>query len=118
MISSSGPVRELISNGTNFVTNFLHAKQGAISISINHPMPESWAEVESIVQVLGPDEHIRVQQVGHQNATPRLLLSSLNVLIFLNPSSRNASVKDERPSRVLLTTARANRLLTLAPRVK
>ena len=84
----------------------------------HQPIPEGRAEVETVVQVVGGNEDICVQKVGHQYPTPRLRPSSLNVDIFLRPSIRNVSVNEVRPSRVLTTIARAKRLLTRAPSVR
>ena len=49
---------------------------------------------------------------------PRWSASWLNVVIFRNPSRRKDSVNEVRPSRVLVTTARAKRWLTRAPSVR
>ena len=84
----------------------------------DQPVPERRTEVEPVVQVLALDEDVRVEQIGHQKPIPRLCPNSWNVAIFLKPSSRNASVNEVRPSRVLTTSARAKRLLTRAPRVR
>ena len=51
----------------------------------------------------------------HQTSTPSRRPSSRNVAIFLKPSSRNASVNEDRPSTVATITALANRGLTRAP---
>ena len=79
------------------------------------PIPERWTEIESVVQVLGADQHVDVEQIRHQTSTPSRRPSSRNVAIFLKPSIRNASVKEDRPSRVATITALANRGLTRAP---
>ena len=93
--------------------------EDALGLVAGHqPVPEGRAEVETVVQVIGGDENICIQKVGHQYPTPRLRLSSLNVAMFLRPSIRNVSVNAVRPSRVLTTIARAKRLLTRAPSVR
>ena len=61
------------------------------------------------------NEDIRVEDVRHQTPSPKRLPSSRSVATLENPRSRNASVKDDRPSNVLTIIADANRLLTRAP---
>jgi len=70
------------------------------------------------MQILRTDEHVGVEEISHQTPTPRLCPTSRNVAIFLNPRSRNASVKEDLPCSVLATSARAKRLLARAPSVR
>ena len=71
----------------------------------------------AVVQVLGLDEDVGIQQIAHA-ATPRLRPSSLKVSSLENPRRRNASLWSVCPSSVLMTSARAKRLLTRAACVK
>ena len=114
----SGPCREVVFQRLYFVAHLLDAEHVAGVVLSDQPLPKSRAEVQSVVQVLRLDENVGVQQVSHQNPTPRFSASSRNVAILRKPSSRNASVNDERPSRALETSARVKRLLARAPSVR
>jgi hypothetical protein len=70
------------------------------------------------MQILRTDEHVGVEEISHQTPTPRLCPTSQNVAIFLNPRSRNASVKEQVPSSVLATRERAKGLVARAPSVR
>jgi hypothetical protein len=60
-----------------------------------------------------PDTHAGIGY--HHKTTPRLRPNSLKVDILRKLSSRRASLKDDRPSMVLITRARAKRLPARAP---
>jgi len=112
------PLGQLVCNGLYLVSHLLDAEEYPGRIPGNEPFPEGRTEIEPVVKVLRGDEDVCVQQIGHQYSTPRLRPSSLKVAIFLRPSMRKVSVYPVRPSSVLATTARAKRLLTLAPSVR
>ena len=112
------PVGQFVSDALHFVADLLHAVDRSVRVLLDEPTPERGTEVESVMEVLRADEDIGVQQVGHQTLIPRLALITRKVCIFFTPRSRNASVNDERPSHVLMTSARANRLLTRADCVR
>ena len=112
------PLGQLVPNRAHLVSHLLDAEDLFRSVSSDEPIPEGRAEVETIMEVLGGDENVRVEEVGHQYSTPRLRPNSLKVFIFFKPSIRNVSVNAVRPSSVLTTSARAKRLLTRAPSVR
>jgi hypothetical protein len=86
-----GPRGELIAAGLDLIADLLDTEDPACLVVRDEPIPESRTEVEAIVQVLGLDENIGVEQVRHQIVTPRLRPSSRKVWIFEKPSIRKAS---------------------------
>src|ERR1035441_2537421 len=97
-------------NPSTWSAHLLYAEHPAARVVGDDPIPERRTEVETVMQILRADEHIGVEEISHHMPIPRLFATSRNVAIFLNPRSRNASVKDDLPSNVLTTNARANRL--------
>lgn len=64
------PLSQFIGSGSDFIGDFVDAANAAVCMAIDQPLPKRRAEVESVVQVLGLNEDVRVQQVGH-GVTPR-----------------------------------------------
>ena len=116
--AQSGPGGEIVSKSENFVADFLDTEDAARSVLFDEPVPEAGTEIEAIVEISGCDENVGVEKVGHQKLIPRVRDSARKVDIFLNPSKRKASEKEDLPSNVLETTARENRFPTRAPSVK
>jgi hypothetical protein len=88
----SSPSRQIISTRFDLISHFLCAKNQLLGVGINESVPESRAEVQAVVQVLGLDEDVGIQEVTHVPTTPRLRPNSLNVESLENPSIRKASV--------------------------
>src|SRR5579862_213956 len=105
------PRGEFVGAAKQLVADSLDAEHRPGAVGLVEPIPEAGAEVEAVVQVLRLDEHIGVEEIGHQS-TPRRVASSWKVESFLKPSIWKASRWSVCPSRVLAMTARANRLLT------
>ena len=112
------PLGQSIVSGLNFVRNALDTEDAALLIVLDKPIPKRRAEIEPVVQTAGSHEDIGVQQVGCHNTTPRLRPNWSKVDILRKLRSRSASVKEERPSMVLMTRARAKRLPTRTPSVR
>ena len=85
------PRRQGVCARRDLVAASLDAVDIAASVLGDQPVPESGAEIEAVVEVLGLDEHVCVQQVGHQTATPTLRPSSWKVESLEKPSIRSAS---------------------------
>ena len=109
---SLSPGGQLIGAGFQLIAHLPNASDPAIAMRLNQPVPERWAEVEAVLQVLGLDEDVGIQQVSHQVGKPSVRPSSLNVPGLLMPSMRNASRYNVRPSSVLATSVCAKRRLT------
>ncbi len=69
------PVGQFIGAGGDFVGYLVDAEHTTRGIIVDQPVPESGAEVQTVVQVLRLDENIGIEQVGHS----------------MTPSSRAAS---------------------------
>ncbi len=113
-----GPRRKFIAASLDFIADFFGAQNQTRRVRRDEPLPERRTEIQTVVQVLGLNEHVGVQQVGHGTPTPKLRPSSLKVACFEKPSIRKASLKRVWPSSVLVTSAAAKRLLTRAACVK
>src|SRR5271165_2911573 len=88
--SLAGPGREVVVDGVELDGDLVDAEDRSRLVGVIDPVPEGGAEVEAVVAVLGLDEDVRVQQVGHQPA-PSRLASSSKVDSFLSPSIWKAS---------------------------
>ena len=61
----SGPLRQLVVSGLQFVRYLLDASDLARAVLLNQPVPESGTEIEAIVQILGLDEDVSVEKNTH-----------------------------------------------------
>lgn len=118
ILNSGSPIREIILSCCKLIPHLFNAENFPTAVFLKDPFPESGAEIESVMQVLGTDENICIKKIWHQVRIPRVSPSSWKVDIFLIPSRRDISLNEECPSRVALTTARANLLPTLAVAVR
>jgi hypothetical protein len=69
------PICKLVGVVTQLRADLLNAEDGAIRIRLDQLIPEGRNDVESVVLVLGLNEHISVKQVRHYS-TPSLSASS------------------------------------------
>jgi len=109
-----GPFTESILYAFKFIFNSFNTEDYACLVRREEPIPKTRAKIQSIVQVLGLNEHVGVKKVRNQIGTPRLLPSSWKVLSLEKPRSRKASLWRVRPSRVLMTNAWAKSFPVLA----
>lgn len=85
------PFGQTVITGLEFGAHPFDAGYGTGRAGSGDPVPERGAEVEPVVQILGLDEDVRVEQLpGH--TTLNSLARPSKVAAFLNPSIRNASV--------------------------
>jgi len=89
--SCCGPLRQLVVSGLQFVPDLLDARDLARAVLLYQPIPESGAEVEAIVQVLGLDEDVRIDEIISHPITPASRPRLLKVSVFWTPTIRNAS---------------------------
>ena len=59
------PFGEFIVPGFELVLDFFDAEHSAPHVGLDEPVPEAGTEVETVVQVLGTDEDIGVEEIGH-----------------------------------------------------
>jgi hypothetical protein len=91
-----------------FRLDLLDAEDDSLGIAGRESIPECGAKIESIVQILGLQKDVGVEQVGHQPPNARVRPSSWKVSVLEMPSMRSASRYRVRPSSVLSTSARVN----------
>ena len=60
-------------------------------MAFDQPVPEGWAEIETVMQIAGLNEDVRVEQISGQSTTPTSRPIWLNVAVFETPNMRNAS---------------------------
>jgi hypothetical protein len=70
------PRGELVGASLELVAYFLDTEDLTGCVVHDKPIPEGRTEVETIMQVLGLDEDIRVKELRHKPMTPKLLPSS------------------------------------------
>lgn len=110
----SGPVRQFVLTGFDFIGDLVDAEHRARIAPVQQPVPKRRAEIKAVVQVLGGYEDVSIQQIAHC-VTPSSRAASKNVAVLRMPSMRKASGNEVKPSKVLATRARAKRLLVRAP---
>ena len=76
MPGNSGRADEFVGEGLDFIPYLLDAEYHAGAILCDEPIPKRRAEVEAVMQILGGNEYVGVQQVRHQKPTPRFCASS------------------------------------------
>ena len=55
------PFRQFVITGTQFVGDFVDTCDLVCIVLLNQPVPEDGTEIETIVQVLGLDEYVRIE---------------------------------------------------------
>jgi hypothetical protein len=63
--SLAGPGGEVVVDGVELDGDLVDAEDGFRLVGMIDPVPERGAEVEAVVAVLGFDEDVGVEQVGH-----------------------------------------------------
>ncbi|MDI3500188.1 MAG: hypothetical protein PWP50_1232, partial [Synergistaceae bacterium] len=108
--SRLGPLGKLIITRSYLVPYFFNAENATTGMCLHKPVSEGRTKVHPVMEVLGTNEHIGIQQICHQNTIPNSWPKRYNVSTFLTPKSRKASVNEVCPSKVLVISARAKRL--------
>src|SRR5437660_1885648 len=67
-----GPISKLIAASQNLIRNSLYAEYILVGILCDKPLPKRGTKIEPIVEVLGLDEDVGVEQVRHYAITPKL----------------------------------------------
>lgn len=67
-----GPGGQFILTCGKFIAHFFDAEHRSGSVPLDKPFPKGRAEIEAVVQVLGLDKDITIEQVTHQTPTPKL----------------------------------------------
>lgn len=91
LVSDHGAVVSQRVGDKPVVGDFLDARHFSGMVPLNQPFPECRAEIESVMQVLGLNEDIRVEQIMDQLITPTSRPRLSNVLVLDTPSIRKAS---------------------------
>jgi hypothetical protein len=59
------PDGEFIVTGSDFIADLFDAEDPSGCVSLDEPIPECRTEIEAIMEILGLNEDIRIQKVGH-----------------------------------------------------
>jgi len=85
------PLGQLVVTTHELAVDRLDAVHFPSSVGLFEPLPETGAEVETVVVVLGTNEYVGVKQIGHYS-TPSCAPRPSKVVVFFTSSSRKASV--------------------------
>jgi hypothetical protein len=92
------PIVQLVGAGGDFIRYFVDAEHATALAVLDQPVPQGGAEVQPIVQVLGLDEDVGIEQVAAQAEAASASRGSLGCFIVSKPETVS-SLRRVFPSR-------------------